>query len=366
MIIGVPKEIKTEENRVAITPAGVSAFVGQKHTVLVEKDAGVGSGIPDKAYKAAGARIIPTAGKVWERAEMIVKVKEPLKKEFPLMREGQVIYTYFHLAAARELTRVLMKRKVIAIAYETIELPDRSLPLLAPMSEVAGRLSIQVGAQCLEAKTGGMGILLGGVSGVKPAEVVIIGAGIAGANACQIAVGMGAHVTILDINAARLGYISDIMQGHVTTLMSNRANIEEEVTQADLVIGAVLITGAKAPKLITCDLVKRMKPGSAFVDIAVDQGGCSETTKPTTHAKPTYIVDDVVHYCVANMPGAVPCTSTYALTNATLSYGLEIANKGWEKAIQENEALRKGVNVAGGKVTYPGVAEAFGLECFEI
>lgn len=366
MIIGVPKEIKTEENRVAITPAGVSAFVGQKHTVLVEKDAGVGSGIPDKAYKAAGARIIPTAGKVWERAEMIVKVKEPLKKEFPLMREGQVIYTYFHLAAARELTRVLMKRKVIAIAYETIELPDRSLPLLAPMSEVAGRLSIQVGAQCLEAKTGGMGILLGGVSGVKPAEVVIIGAGIAGANACQIAVGMGAHVTILDINAARLGYISDIMQGHVTTLMSNRANIEEEVTQADLVIGAVLITGAKAPKLITCDLVKRMKPGSAFVDIAVDQGGCSETTHPTTHAKPTYIVDDVVHYCVANMPGAVPCTSTYALTNATLSYGLEIANKGWEKAIQENEALRKGVNVAGGKVTYPGVAEAFGLECFEI
>ncbi len=366
MIIGVPKEIKTEENRVAITPAGVSAFIGQKHTVLVEKDAGVGSGIPDKAYKAAGAKIIPTAGKVWERAEMIVKVKEPLKKEFPLMREGQIIYTYLHLAAVKALTLALMKRKVIAIAYETIELPDRSLPLLAPMSEVAGRLSIQVGAQCLEAKAKGMGILLGGVSGVKPAEVVIIGAGIAGANACQIAVGMGAHVTILDINAARLGYISDIMQGHVTTLMSNRANIEEAVTQADLVIGAVLITGAIAPKLITRDMVKRMKPGSAFVDIAVDQGGCSETTKPTTHAKPTYVVDEVVHYCVANMPGAVPCTSTYALTNATLSYGLEIANKGWKKAIRENEALRKGVNVAGGKVTFPGVAEAFGLECVPI
>jgi len=366
MIIGVPKEIKTEEKRVAITPAGVSAFVGQKHTVLIEKNAGIGSGIPDKLYKAAGAKILPTAMDIWKRAEMIIKVKEPLKKEFPLMREGQIIYTYFHLAAARALTLALMKRKVIAIAYETIELPDGSLPLLAPMSEVAGRLSIQVGAQCLEAKAGGMGILLGGVSGVKPAEVVIIGAGIAGANACQIAVGMGAHVTILDINAARLGYISDIMQGHVTTLMSNQANIEEEVTQADLVIGAVLITGAKAPKLITRALVKRMKPGSAFVDIAVDQGGCSETTRPTTHAKPTYIVDDVVHYCVANMPGAVPCTSTYALTNATLSYGLEIAKKGWEKAIRENEALRKGVNVAGGKVTYPGVAEAFGLECAKV
>ncbi|MBI5117152.1 alanine dehydrogenase [Candidatus Poribacteria bacterium] len=363
MIVGVPKEIKTAENRVAMTPAGVSAFVDNHHEVLVERNAGVGSGISDQAYVEAGAKICDDVKEMWRRADMIIKVKEPLEAEFPLMREGQVIFTYLHLAADRHLTESLMKKKVVGIAYETIQLDDGSLPLLAPMSEVAGRLSIQMGAYCLEAKNGGGGVLLPGVSGVPPAKIVIIGAGIAGASACSVAVGIGARVSILDINFGRLRYIHDIMQGHVSTLMSNPANVEEQVAYADLVIGAVLIPGAKAPKLVTREMLRRMRPGSALVDIAVDQGGCCETTRPTTHTNPTYVEEGVVHYCVANMPGAVPRTSTYALTNATLLYGLELANKGWERAVADNHVLKKGVNVAYGKVMHHGVADAFGLKC---
>ncbi len=363
MIVGVPKEIKPDEKRVAITPAGVSAFVGHGHETLIETDAGEGSGIADGAYVKAGARIVRDAAELWERSDMVVKVKEPLAPEFPLMREGQIIFTYLHLAADRKLTEVLMEKKVVAIAYETIQLDDGSLPLLAPMSEVAGRLSVQMGAFCLEAKNGGSGILIPGVSGVAPAKIVIIGAGISGSSACSVAVGMGARVSILDINPARLRYIHDIMQGHVSTLMSNPANIEEEVTSADVVIGAVLIPGWRAPKLVTRDMLKRMHRGSALVDIAIDQGGCCETSRPTTHGKPTFVEEGVVHYCVANMPGAVPRTSTYALTNATLMYGLELADKGWERATSDNRDLKRGVNVVNGGVTHCGVAEAFGFSC---
>ncbi len=363
MIIGVPREIKTDENRVAITPAGVSVFVSHGHKMLIEKDAGVGSGIADEAYVNAGAEICPDVEGIWERSAMIIKVKEPLEPEFGLMREGQVIFTYLHLAADHGLTEKLMERKVVGIAYETIQLADGSLPLLAPMSEVAGRLSIQMGAYCLEAKNGGSGILLPGVSGVPPAKIVIIGAGISGTNACFVAVGIGARVSILDINPIRLGYVHDIMRGHVSTLMSNPANIEEEVASADLVIGAVLIPGARAPKLVTREMLRSMRHGSALVDIAVDQGGCCETTRPTTHRNPTYIEEHVVHYCVANMPGAVPRTSTYALTNATLQYGLELANKGWRSAIEEDPILKKGVNIAYGKVTHKEVADAFDMDC---
>jgi alanine dehydrogenase len=362
MIVGVPKEIKTDENRVAITPAGVSAFVGHGHTVLIEKDAGIGSGITDDAYVNAGAEICSDVKQLWERSAMIVKVKEPLEPEFPLMRKDQVIFTYLHLAADRGLTEKLMEKKVVGIAYETIQLEDGSLPLLAPMSEVAGRLSIQMGAYCLEAKNGGSGVLLPGVSGVAPAKVVIIGAGISGTSACFVAVGIGARVSILDINPSRLAYVHDIMRGHVSTLMSNPASIEEEIASADLVVGAVLIPGARAPKLVTRDMLHNMRRGSALVDIAVDQGGCCETTRPTTHRNPTYIEEGVVHYCVANMPGAVPRTSTYALTNTTLRYGLELADKGWEKAIEKDPILKKGVNIAGGKVTHMCVAEAFEMD----
>lgn len=363
MIVGVPKEIKPDENRVAITPAGVSAFVGNGHEVLLEEHAGAGSGIDDEAYVDAGAKICADAKEIWERADMIVKVKEPLEPEFPLMREGQVIFTYLHLAADRTLTEKLMNKKVIAIAYETIQLDDGSLPLLTPMSEVAGRLSIQMGAYCLEAKNGGSGVLIPGVSGVPSAKVTVIGAGIAGTNACSVAVGMGARVSILDVNPARLRYVHDIMQGHVSTLMSNPANVEAAVAEADLVVGAVLIPGWRAPKLVTRAMLRRMRRGSALVDIAIDQGGCCETSRPTTHTNPTYVEEGVVHYCVANMPGAVPKTSTYALTNATLPYGLELADKGWERAIKENPCLKKGVNVASGIVTHRGVADAFGLSC---
>lgn len=362
MIVGVPKEIKTDENRVAITPAGVSAFAGHGHTVLIEKDAGAGSGIADDAYLRAGAEICPDVKEIWNRSAMIIKVKEPLEPEFPLMRKHQVIFTYLHLAADRGLTEKLMEKRVIGIAYETIQLEDGSLPLLAPMSEVAGRLSIQMGAYCLEAKNGGSGVLLPGVSGVAPAKVAVIGAGIAGTSACFVAVGIGARVSILDINPTRLGYVHDIMQGHVSTLMSNPASIEEEVASADLVIGAVLIPGARAPKLVTRDMLRNMRRGSALVDIAVDQGGCCETTRPTTHRNPTYIEEGVVHYCVANMPGAVPRTSTYALTNATLRYGLELADKGWQKAVAEDSILKKGVNIADGKITHKGVADAFEMD----
>jgi alanine dehydrogenase len=363
MLIGVPKEIKTDENRVAITPAGVSAFVGNNHNVLIEAGGGEGSGLTDGAFVKAGAEICTDVEELWERADMIVKVKEPLGPEFERMREGQIIFTYLHLAADRALTEKLMEKKIVGIAYETIQLDDGTLPLLAPMSEVAGRLSIQMGAYCLEAKNGGSGILLPGVSGVPPAKVVIIGAGIAGMNACSVAVGIGARVSILDINPARLSYVRDIMQGHVSTLMSNPANVEEEVASADLIIGAVLIPGARAPKLVTRDMLKKMRRGSALVDIAVDQGGCCETSRPTTHRDPTYMEEDVVHYCVANMPGAVPRTSTYALTNATLHYGLDLANKGWERAVEEDPVLKKGVNVFRGKIACGGVAEAFAIEC---
>jgi alanine dehydrogenase len=366
MIVGVPRETKPGEARVAMAPSGVAAFVAHGHTVLVERDAGVGSGIPDAAYRASGAKMVPKASSVWQRAGMIVKVKEPLPDEIPLLRPGQIIYTYLHLASNETLTRELLKKRVAGIAYETIQLDDGSLPLLTPMSEVAGRLSVQIGAHCLEAPSGGCGILLGGVSGVKPAKVVILGAGVSGSNACYIAVGMGAHVTVIDLNPARLRYLHDVMAGRVTTLMSNRANIAEEVTEADLVIGSVLVPGAKAPRLVSKELVKQMKPNSAVVDIAIDQGGCIETSHPTTHANPTYRMHDVVHYCVANMPGAVPRTSTYALTNVTLGYGLQLADKGLEKAIAQDAALKRGLNVLDGKITYKAVAEAFNMECHEV
>jgi alanine dehydrogenase len=365
MKIGVPKEIKAEENRVALTPAGVSALVGHGHTVLVEKGAGVGSGLLDDEYMAMGARILPTKEDVWDQAEMIIKVKEPLGPEFGLIKD-HILFTYFHLSADLELTKKLLATDVKAVAYETIQLADGSLPLLAPMSEVAGRLSIQMGARCLESIGGGKGILLSGVSGVPPAKVVILGAGIAGSNACFVAVGMGARVSILDINPTKLRYIHDVMGGHVVTIMSNRANIDEEVTSADLVVGTILIPGAKAPKLVTRDMIKRMKKGSAIVDISVDQGGCAETTKPTTHSQPTYIVDDVVHYAVANMPGAVPRTSTFALTNSTLSYALALADKGLDEAINDDPALKKGVNILNKRLTYRAVAEAFNMEYSEL
>ncbi len=366
MIVGVPREIKADENRVGMVPSGVGAFVARGHTVLVESGAGVGSGIRDAAYREAGARIVKKAESVWERAELIVKVKEPLGRELRAMWDGQIVYTYLHLASNEKLTRALMRAGVTAIAYETIQMDDGSLPLLTPMSEVAGRLAVQKGAQGLEALPGGMGILISGVSGVKPADVVILGAGVAGSNACRVAVGMGAHVSVIDINPTKLAYLYDAMQGQVTTIMSNRANIEEEVTNADLVISTVLVPGARTPRLISKKLVKAMRPGSVLVDIAIDQGGTSDTSRPTTHHEPTFLQDDVVHYCVANMPGAVPRTSTYALTNVTLGYGLQIADMGVEEAIDDNEALRRGVNVYAGEVRHKGVADAFGMEWSEL
>jgi len=361
MIIGVPKEIKTEENRVAVTPTGVAGFVARNHTVLIQKGAGSGSGLTDASYQAAGATIVDSAKEVWNKADMIMKVKEPQESEFSLLRPGLILFTYLHLAAAETVTRAMLERKITGIAYETIQLDDGSLPLLAPMSEIAGRLSIQVGAWCLQAENGGRGVLLGGASGVRPANVVILGAGMSGTAACQVAVGMGAYVSILDINPNKLRYVHDILGGHVTTLMSNRANVEEAVVGADLVIGSVLIPGAQAPKLIPRALAKRMKPGAAFVDIAIDQGGCAETSRPTTHLSPIYVEEELVHYCVTNMPAIVPNTSTYALTNSTLTYGLELANRGFPQALARNKALAKGLNTVDGKVTYEGVASAFNL-----
>jgi len=366
VVVGVPKEIKTGEARVALVPPGAAAFVAHGHTVIVEKGAGVGSGIPDSAYRKAGARILKTAKSVWERADMIIKVKEPLGGELSWLRPGQILYTFLHLASDKGLTRTLLKREVSAVAYETIQLADGSLPLLFPMSEVAGRLAVQKGAQYLEAGSRGRGILLSGVSGVKPANVVILGAGVAGSNACHIAVGMGAHVTVLDINPARLRYIHDVMQGHVTTVMSNSANIAEEVVDADLVIGAVLIAGARAPQLLSKQLVRNMRPGSVVLDIAIDQGGVCETSRPTSHEDPIFHVHDVVHYCVSNMPGAVPRTSTYALTNVTLGYGLDIADSGIEEAIDRDPAIKKGLNTYGGTLTHQAVAESSGMEWSEI
>lgn len=366
MNIGIPKEIKSAEKRVAATPAGVKAFIDHNHKVFVEKGAGLGSGFKDEEFIKVGARILDNPEDVWGESDLIIKVKEPIGPEFDRMKPGQILYTYLHLAADRELTQKLLDRKVIGVAYETVQLDDGSLPLLSPMSEVAGRLSIQMGAFSLEAKNGGMGILLSGVSGVRPARVTIIGGGVAGLSAAVVAVGIGAQVSILDNNPLRLRYLEDISDSRLVTIMSNPANIEEECINSHLVIGSVLIPGAKAPKLITRDIVRRMMPGSAIVDISVDQGGCCETSHPTTHQDPTFIEEGVVHYCVANMPGAVPRTSTIALTNVTLTYGLAIATKGIEKAMADDSALRKGLNVLNGNVCYPAVADAFNMTCNQV
>jgi alanine dehydrogenase len=363
MIIGVPKEIKVGEKRVAVTPQGVDALVAHQHRILVEKGAGEGSGFSDQEYQTAGAILVTKKEDVWGEADMIVKVKEPLDPEFPLMRLRQVLFTYLHLAADRALTAKLMKQRIIGIGYETVQERDGSLPLLRPMSEIAGRASVIAGGICLEVKNGGRGVLLCGASGVPPAGVVILGAGIAGANACKVALGVGARVSILDIRPERLSYLHDITQGHITTFISNRMTIGEEIVNADLVIGSVLIPGTQAPKLVTRQMLQKMRPGSAIVDISVDQGGCFETTHPTTHENPSYIEDGIVHYCVANIPGAYPRTATIALTNATFPYMLQIADKGYEKALKENEALRKGLNLIDGQVVCQGVAETFGLSC---
>ncbi len=362
MIIGVPKEIKTNENRVALVPGGAEALVHAGHEVLIEKSAGSGSGFDDKDYTDAGAKIVGTAAEVWQRAEMIMKVKEPIAKEWPLMRKDQVIFTYFHFAAAEDLTKAVIKSGAIAIAYETVQLPTGELPLLTPMSEVAGRMAVQEGAKYLEQFFGGRGVLLGGVPGVQPGKVVILGGGIVGSNAARMAAGLGAHVVMLDLSLNRLRYLADVMPANVMLLYSNRRNILEQIANADIVIGAVLLPGAVAPRLIRRDDLKHMMPGSVIVDVAIDQGGCVETIKATTHENPIYVVDGVIHYGVANMPGAVPRTSTLALTNATFPYALTLSNKGWQRALQEDRALALGANVIKGKVTYPGVAEAFGLE----
>ena len=361
MIIGVPKEVKNNENRVAATPASVHEFIAHGHTVLVETGAGAGSGYPDAEYASEGAVLVPAAEGVWADAEMILKVKEPIASEYPLMREGQVLFTYLHLAADEPLTRALIDQGVQAIAYETVQLPSRQLPLLTPMSEVAGRMSIQVGATYLQQTNGGKGILLGGVPGVIEAEVVIIGGGVVGTNAAKVAIGMGANVTIIELNVERLRYLDDVLHGRVHTLASSRKNIANALEKADLVIGSVLIPGARAPKLVTAAMVDAMKPGSVMVDVAIDQGGCFETSRPTTHSDPTYMVNDVVHYCVTNMPGAVPRTGTQALTNVTTPYALAIADKGWVRALGDDAALALGANVINGQVVYGGVADTFGL-----
>ncbi|HET9603525.1 MAG TPA: alanine dehydrogenase [Gemmatimonadales bacterium] len=366
MIIGVPKEIKTNENRVALVPAGAHALVGAGHKVVVETSAGEGSGFPDSAYAEAGATILPDADTVWKQAEMIMKVKEPIAVEWPRMRKDQLIYTYFHFAAAEELTRAVIESGAIGLAYETVELPSGELPLLTPMSEVAGRMAVQEGAKYLEKVFGGSGVLLGGVPGVAPAEVVVIGGGVVGINSAKMAAGLGAHVTILDVSLHRLRYLADVLPANVDTLYSNRLNIVDCLRRADLVVGAVLLPGAKAPRLVTRADLKLMKPGSVIVDVAVDQGGCVETIKPTTHEQPTYFVDGILHYAVANMPGGVPRTSTLALTNATLPYALKLARDGWQQACREDKALALGLNVVRGKVVYPGVAEAFGIELTDV
>jgi alanine dehydrogenase len=361
MIIGVPKEIKNNENRVGLTPAGVSAFVKANHQVFVQATAGNGSGFSDEEYASAGATILPTIEEVYGKAEMIVKVKEPIEKEYPLIKEGQLLFTYFHFASYEPLTKAMIERKAVCLAYETVEKKDRSLPLLVPMSEVAGRMSIQEGAKYLEKPMGGRGILLGGVPGVKPAQVLVLGGGIVGTQAAKMAAGMAADVTIMDISIPRLRELDDILPANVKTVYSNEYNIKEAIKTADLIVGAVLIPGAKAPHLITRDMLGLMRKGTVLVDVAVDQGGCIETCKPTTHENPTYEIDGIIHYCVANMPGAVPYTSTLALTNATLPYALQLANKGWKQACLDNEELRLGLNVVDGKVVYKGVSEAFGL-----
>ena len=361
MQIGLPKEIKNNENRVALTPAGVAELVKHKHTVYVQSQAGIGSGLSDADYIEAGAKILPTIEEVYSIADMIVKVKEPIEKEYKLIKENQIVFTYFHYASYKPLLDAMLQQKAICIAYETVTKTDGSLPLLIPMSEVAGRMSIQEGAKYLEKPMGGRGILLGGVPGVKPAKVVILGGGIVGTQAAKIASGMGAEVVIMDISLKRLRELDDIMPKNVQTVMSNHYNIVAEIKDADLVIGGVLIPGAKAPHLITRDMLKLMKPGTVLVDVAVDQGGCIETCKPTTHENPTFEIDGIIHYCVANMPGAVPYTSTLALTNATLPYVIQLANKGWKKACIENVELKKGLNSSGDKIVFKGVSEAFDM-----
>jgi alanine dehydrogenase len=362
MVIGVPKEIKNNESRVGMTPAGVFELVKNQHTVYVQSSAGDGSGFFDEDYKKAGAVILDTIGEVYAASEMIVKVKEPIAEEYELVQKGQIVFTYFHFASSEPLTKAMIASQSICIAYETVEDEEGTLPLLTPMSEVAGRMAIQQGAKYLEKPVKGRGVLLGGVPGVQPGKVMVLGAGVVGIQAAKMAAGLGAHVTIMDINMKRLRYVNDVMPPHVVTEFSNEFNIRKHIKTHDLIIGGVLLKGAKAPNLITRDMLKEMRPGTVIVDVAVDQGGCVETTRPTTHEDPIYIIDDVVHYSVANMPGAVPYTSTVALTNVTLPYVVKLANSGWEKAIEQDISLQKGLNIVKGEVVYKEIIEAFGWE----
>jgi alanine dehydrogenase len=366
MIIGVPKEIKPSENRVGLTPAGALELSRRGHDVFIQQTAGEGSGFSDQEYIEAGAQMLPTIEAIYDKAEMIIKVKEPIEPEYNLIKENQLLFTYFHFASSEPLTHAMIRQKAVCLAYETVELEDRSLPLLVPMSEVAGRMAIQQGAKYLEKPLKGRGVLLGGVPGVAPGKVLVIGGGIVGTQAAKMAAGLGAQVTILDVNLNRLRYLNDVMAANVTTLYSSEYTIRKLIKDHDLIVGAVLIPGAKAPNLITRDMLKDMRPGTVLVDVAVDQGGCIETTRPTTHTDPIFIIDDVVHYSVANMPGAVPYTSTIALTNATLPYAIRIANKGWQQACRDDKALKLGLNVVQGKVVYQGVADAFDLPMHEV
>lgn len=365
MRVGVPKEVKTNENRVALVPGGVEAMVSAGHEVFIETGAGTGSGFADDDYRQAGATIVPDAATAWNKAELLMKVKEPIRSEWQYLRSDLTVFTFFHFAADEELTKAHLASGATCIAYETVELPHRELPLLTPMSEVAGRMAVQQGAKYLEKIFGGRGVLLGGVPGVAPAKVVILGGGVVGTNAAKMAAGLGANVVVIDLSLERLRYLSDVMAPNVQLVFSNRHNILENITEADLVIGAVLIPGARAPRLVRREDLSLMRPGAVVVDVAVDQGGCIETIKPTTHSDPTYEVDGIVHYGVANMPGAVPRTSTLALTNATLPYALLLANKGWKEALRSNAALAKGLNMSAGKVTYHGVSDAFGYDFIE-
>ncbi|MFZ9002389.1 MAG: alanine dehydrogenase [Robiginitalea sp.] len=360
MVIGIPKEIKNNESRVGMTPAGVLELTHKGHSVFVQTGAGLGSGFSDEDYRKVGARILDTIGQVYTMSEMIVKVKEPIKQEYDLVQKGQVVFTYFHFASSELLTRAMVDSKAVCIAYETVEDPDGSLPLLTPMSEVAGRMAIQQGAKYLEKPVKGKGVLLGGVPGVPPGRVLVLGAGTVGIQAAKMAAGLGAHVTMMDVNMKRLRYVNDVMPPHVVTEFSNEYNIRKHVKTHDLIVGGVLIKGARAPKLITRDMLKTMHPGAVIVDVAVDQGGCVETSRPTTHEEPIFIIDDVVHYCVANMPGAVPYTSTLALTNVTLPYVLKLADLGWEKACSSDDSLQKGLNIVKGEIVYDEILEAFG------
>jgi len=366
MIIGVPKEIKTHENRVALLPGGVTKMVRNGHKVLIEKGAGKGSGFPDEKYTEAGAEVVEDVEKLWDQAEMIMKVKEPIEVEYDRMKEGQIIFTYFHFAASRQLTEAVIESKSIAIAYETVEKEDGSLPLLIPMSEVAGRMASQEGAKYLEKAQGGRGILLGGIPGVRPANVLVLGGGIVGVNAAKIAAGMGANTTIMDVSMPRLRYLDDVMSQNVSTMFSSEANIRNMLPHVDMVIGAVLKPGAKAPHLISRDMLELMQKGAVMVDVAIDQGGCFETSKPTTHDHPIYEVDGIIHYCVTNMPGAVPYTSTLGLTNVTLPYAVDIADKGWRSALDDDPELKMGLNIVKGKIVYRDVAKAFDLDYTDV